>query len=709
MNQSQGIAETSKGPAAGDEVRRLLSLDKCKQAVELAKENHKRLQSADSKQLLVDAYLARIAQFQAKGALEDARTLIKLVGDRFPEQRSALVGLQVRTAAAEGKIDELVAPLVRADATPEMREAIESAIRRDLVDLPLLANCAILPADHPLRVAATAVWKAFQAATAGPMTDEQTALPEVSRRSPLAGWKLFIRGLAAYYRNDDDACRKSLEAIVPDAVVRRLASALLSLLDERPATAPTGITAALRQRVLGDDKTLRSALNHLEASYSSRYLDDLTRAMRAAMQACSVSRPDLFERLRQHISVRSVMEDVPADEVRRLMGPALKNAYYWRLAATGSEKMGAPFSAATYWERFLCHGVAEGMFAANGKEASVIYLRIANLLAEMPEFQLSQLLSKPTPRISAMKDMYRAQPAEIAALIPTRDNVEFVKAVDPNWVFRRAAELWPDSQTFIKWRQWAEKAEVDEKQLQQLAEVWRRTLPADPQAPLLLAKLAEGRKALTLALRQLTEAEAIDAMNPEVRKARLRLTLGTTFRHFKEKKPHLIEKDLAELEAMPAMREGDRPAFLDVMRAAAIALRPDGEAAGLAAMQAIIDRIGFDLAGMIMQTLMINAKLTRVPGWPQFHPGVVPEPLKAAEIAARAYLLGQSLGVSAVYPPMWNNRITAALRERPCRVASAHILAIGAAAANRGDGPLAYVAAGAGLESAAGAMAARFL
>jgi len=58
------------------------------------------------------------------------------------------------------------------------------------------------------------------------------------------------------------------------------------------------------------------------------------------------------------------------------------------------------------------------------------------------------------------------------------------------------------------------------------------------------------------------------------------------------------------------------------------------------------------------------------------------------------------MGIASVYAPIWNDRIAAALKERPCRVSSAHLLAIGTAAAARGDGLLAYLAAGTGLESA---------
>src|SRR5205807_8096793 len=129
----------------------------------------------------------------------------------------------LRSAAAEGRLRDLLAPLASEGAPPETRAFIEQMIRRHVVDLPALASCDILPAEHPLRLVAGAVWRAVEAVTPGPMSDEQIALPEVSHRSPLAGWKMAVRALAAFYRQDDAACRRAVDAIPGDVAGARLA------------------------------------------------------------------------------------------------------------------------------------------------------------------------------------------------------------------------------------------------------------------------------------------------------------------------------------------------------------------------------------------------------------------------------------------------------------------------------------------------------
>ena len=90
---------------------------------------------------------------------------------------------------------------------------------------------------------------------------------------------------------------------------------------------------------------------------------------------------------------------------------------------------------------------------------------------------------------------------------------------------------------------------MPDRQKEDIAKLWAFKVPGDPEPLLLLMTLAESRNALKLALTNLARAEAINPLNPMVRRARLRLTMATAWRHFKDRKPHLVEKDLADLEA----------------------------------------------------------------------------------------------------------------------------------------------------------------
>ena len=84
-----------------------------------------------------------------------------------------------------------------------------------LTDPSALANCDALPAGHPLRRGASDLVDALSAVTGGPVADEEVALPGISRRSPLAPFKLLVRAIAAFYRGDDETCQKLLGSIEP--------------------------------------------------------------------------------------------------------------------------------------------------------------------------------------------------------------------------------------------------------------------------------------------------------------------------------------------------------------------------------------------------------------------------------------------------------------------------------------------------------------
>lgn len=690
-------------------VNQLIANGKCKQGVELAKEHYKRNPTSDVQRMLVEAYLARIAQFQAKGAVEDACTLIKLVRERFPAHQSLLNVLEIRAAAANGMVGEFLRPLTQPDVQPHVREAVESVIRREWIDLPALAQCAALPADHPLRTSAQALWQAFQAVTSGPVTEEQISLPEVSRRNPLAGWKLLIRAIAAFYRNDDEGCRRSLAGIAPDAAVARLGWVLTSLVDRAPIDTIRPHAASLQAQVMGSEKSVRDALAKLEKAFESFDSTALSRSIRAALSACESFAPGLVHRLRQRISVRCLVEEVPRDEALRMMGPSLHDAYFWRLSANAYERRGHTQSAlaAIHWERFLRHAVHEKLFRADSTEAAAVYLHMANLVAEAPTDQMEEFRRRSRSETS-LGAMYRGQPPAIAALAPRTDAESLNVALDPNLLFRKSAELRGDRETFTAWLAWAEREDLPSRQMQELAQLWRRMLPRDPQPLLLLSTLAESRDALKLAMKHLAEAESIDAMNPAVRKARLRLTLSTTWRHLEDKKPRLLEIDLAQLEALPAMHEGDRGLFLDALWAAWHVVRHDSAAAQQAVNQ-LIEHAGHLLAAALMDSIQYSACLGEQPGWP-----VVPLPglldgYAVVVAEARVRTLASDLELEIERPELWDEFIVEVLKERPSRLSTAALTVLARAAIERQEFRQGYLASGAGLASAAGPAAARFL
>jgi hypothetical protein len=543
-------APALNGPAssAGAEasVRDLIANGKSKVALETAKELHKAQRTAASEALLVDAYAARIQSLVDQNLAVEAKALLELVRERYPSARERLTERNGSVGTHAARLEELVRPLNDPELGAERRAAIEAAVARE-GDLAALAECASLPPEHPLRQAASALQRAFLAATTGPVSEEAVELPEVSRRSPLAPWKLLVRAIAGYYRGEDEACRRCLEAINPESAPARLVPAMQAMLGGKPAGL-TPAAAALISSTTSDPAALRKALEALERAFDSHKDGTILKSIREAVQACRDAAPDRIERLKQHISVRCALADVNVAKVQAAMGGASRHdAYFWRLFARGMEELGELDNiaqACAMWEKFRQEAVREGWFPANGPEAATLYLHIAGKLRKLPREILGEL----------QKSAWRK----------SRESAEELYFLYPEKLYGRACALDPHFDSFSQWMNWAKGGRAGDAE--KVAEAWHKIRPVDIDPILFLMEEKEKRNAFQSSLQYLAKAERIDSVHPAVRQARLRLLAGAVLRHLEQKKPHLAEEKLAEIAALPQSQQGDRPAFLAALR-----------------------------------------------------------------------------------------------------------------------------------------------
>src|SRR5210317_1516087 len=95
----------SRSSDFADEVNRLISKNKTKAALSRAKFHHKRLATAESEMVLVDAYVARICEMMAKGFTVEAKTLLEMVRGRYDCPDHRLTELNAAISFREGRID----------------------------------------------------------------------------------------------------------------------------------------------------------------------------------------------------------------------------------------------------------------------------------------------------------------------------------------------------------------------------------------------------------------------------------------------------------------------------------------------------------------------------------------------------------------------------------------------------------------------------
>jgi hypothetical protein len=608
-------------------VRGLISSGKCKTALDQAKDLHKAHGTPASEALLIDAYMARIQALTQSGLNVEATALLNLVRERFPSAKERLAMLSADNLARSGKLDELLAPLNDPALSPERLAFIERTIQERVYDPGLIASCSALPAEHSLRQAASAVQRAFGAVTTGPVTDEILSLPEVSRRSPLAPWKMLVWALASMYRRDTDACRRYLAAIPPSSAPARLLPVFEAIHgDKKPGPPLTAAADALLTRIQGNTDILKMAAEELDEAFEHGYEDrDVVRAINKAVAECRRTAPAHLEKFKQLVSIRALIEEIHSKTVNAAMGGGPRgDAAYYSMLARSLHLDDLRGEACATWHSFLQKAIEEGWFAAESPEAAAVCLHIAKLLSDLAPWEVEEYkkaLRTPIPT---------GLPTETAAL------------------YERASVIDPHPSVFTQWLEEAKKRKGPGAE--KVAERWHNARPQDVEPLLFLISAFESRKAYPTALRYLAEAEKIDGLNPDVRKARLRITCANFYRQIQQRPVRAgADKTLAAIGEMPQTLQGDRPAFVRALHYMLALYKQDFSGAEIHRSE--IERfLGSATAAALLTSIVARAcnfSTIKKPELPKDDRDGLP--VKLARIAA----LAADLGLALDFPRAW--------------------------------------------------------
>jgi hypothetical protein len=404
------------------------------------------------------------------------------------------------------------------------------------------------------------------------------------------------------------------------------------------------------------------------------------------------------------------MKEFEDDKVSEALGgPSLKNAYFWRLFARAAEVKGKFLWACAKLEQFRKHALHEGWFSDTSQEVAVIYLYMAELLKRLSHDDSEWMLSEFEYEFSNFEQYYHDQPRSIKEALSKDTAIPFeTYFLHPDILYRLASEINPEAETYQLWLAWVEDHTTHWKKCDAVALDWHAAFPDDPRPLLYLVKSAEKRNALKKALGYLDTAENIDGLNPDVKRARLRLLAAAAVRHLKQKKTHLVQKDIVALEGLPQSREGDRPAFL----------------AALKCMSAMIDkdkpelqrcyRVLIKLLEYSQAVKVILQGLATACGFadlPKNLPADNDDQTAAKDLVtavARGCRLGDDMGIAVAIPAEYEQKIGDAFAADDCEHDSATIRIIAETALKNDNLKLAYAAAGTGL-SQHRSFAARFL
>jgi hypothetical protein len=688
------------GPVAGvppeesAQVAKFIAGGDSSSAVGTAKKVHKQYKNAASEALLLVAYAARISALIERNLDVEARALMEYVRERYPASRERLKEIKPLFAVRKGELDALLQPLNDPSLSEEKRRAIHKAITCQVGDLGSLAQCHALPGEHPLRKMAAALVAALEAVTSGPVDDQALAFPEISRHSPFAPWKMLLRAIAAFYRQDDELCEKCLGAIDPHSAPARLIPALRALVGQKPTLTPA--SDRLVKQAGGGFEVLRSRLQKLDQMLEGRNQALTVREIREAISVCQQNCPGAFERLKQHISVRALLAGLKRDRVESaLQGHVvLRDAYFWRLMARASEDTklhpGAVLVACSSWEEFRRHALREALFAAQGPEVATLYLHMADLLNRLPMGEYEKLRRQFILSFDGHDHYYRSQPAEIRAVMLPKSKYDMY-FLYPAQLLERACEADPCIENFQQWFDWTRRNYPARSQ--SVAARWRVAFPKDVKPLLHLMDSAEKTNALQKAFGFMEQAEQLDGLNPQVRKARLRLLVSIAVRHLQKKKARLAELALEAIEDLPQAQQADRKAFVAALRwVSSIRWGTKEES----------EAHTFEVARLLNSEIAAQVVLTEVARTCKLQINVVaptalgPDARVAAGIG-RACALGDDMGFEFEIPKALAEQLLQVLSSADAPPDLPGLAAMGEAALRADNGPLAYAVAGAGL------------
>ncbi len=339
------------------------------QALELTKQLHKSEPTPEHLELLKEVYLGRARQLRNQGQTHDALMVLDVAShldDATPAWRERLAqemawcGEIKRTLAL---IDNLLDP-VRAQRI--LAYVADAAIQQEIAPTfpsSKLGEGRVEGLPPALQADLDRILLAFQQAESGQDEAARETLQGISLRSPFLEWKLLLRGLQAYWQNDDERAVENWQRLTPERLPARLAAPFRYRIDAAFRAAQPLTTQAVLQkqidRVQGSTlvpqlRSLQAMLAHSCAGRrSQKGMAAALRQAEALLPALRQEAPDLVPRLAACFYWH-ILESGPDDILRyqRVFGSPPDDPHFYRLQAIGYERADELHLAHHYWQQY---------------------------------------------------------------------------------------------------------------------------------------------------------------------------------------------------------------------------------------------------------------------------------------------------------------------------------------------------------------------
>jgi hypothetical protein len=198
-----------------ERARREFDKGDAKAALKDARQCYRQQNSPERREFLERCYVARIEQLRRKKLLPEAQQVLGQLlefGPKLPEVSERIPRLKVLVGMRGADADAVLAE--------------DPSLLVKLADDAILDPDGPPPAQAGLAPQVLAVRESLLHIERGEDAEALERLREIPRQSPMSEWRLFARGLSAFYQNDQERTQENWKRLDPQRPAWRIAQTL---------------------------------------------------------------------------------------------------------------------------------------------------------------------------------------------------------------------------------------------------------------------------------------------------------------------------------------------------------------------------------------------------------------------------------------------------------------------------------------------------